>query len=314
MSMARSSLLKTEAVWLFLGIWMPPLAGASLFTGDLVVQSQTPGAVSFRMTEYELDGTPIQTIIPEQAPASSDSWHPRDMVIGDDGRLYLYNGTFDPYLSIYDPISDAWSHRTHSGWLTFNNVSYGGIARSGDQVFVTNMQPSVGGVVAFNTALGTSTDFASGLVPIDLNLGLDGKLWVLQGSVAHAFDPASFASLGSVSVAAGGSDIRSLAVDAEGNFYLATWGGQVARLAPDGSLVNTLSFGSSLTDIDVSPTGLLAVGTRLDGAWLSDTSLSAAVQIESGRWNSFVAFVPEPATLPMVGIFGLLAARRRRSA
>ena len=292
-----------------------PAFGAELFTGELMVQSQAPGSLSYRITEYQADGSSLQTITPEQAPGSTNLWNPRDLVIGQDGLLYLYNGTFDPYLSILDPMPDDWSHITHDGWSTINNVSYGGIARAGDRVFVTNMstagQPS-SGVVVFDTAMGTSTEFASSLQPTDLNLGLDGKLWVLNGSTAFAYDPASFASMGSVSIAAAGSDIRSLAVDADGNFYVATWGGNLARLAPDGSFMDSLSFGGSLTDVDVSPAGLLAVGTRLDGAWLTDTSLSDPVQIESNRWNSFVTFVPEPATLSALLILGALIARGSR--
>jgi len=209
---------------------------------------------------------------------------------------------------------------THQGWSTSSNISYGGIARAGDQVFVTNMstvgKPS-SGVIAFDIAQGTSTEFAFGLQAIDLSISPDGLIWVLAvgGSNAHAFDPITFNSLGSVSMEAASGDVRSLAVDAAGDFYLATWDGFIAHLTSDGSLVNTLSLGSSLFDIDVSDTGLLAVGSRGAGAWLSTTTLSSAEQFgaEPGVLVSFVGLVPvpEPGSVLLLSLgLGLLATHR----
>jgi hypothetical protein len=287
-------------------------AACAQFTGGILVQSETPGAISYRIREYGLDGSVRQTIIPPAPPNSTDLQNPRDLVVGSDGRLSLFNGTFDPYLSTFDPVPNSWSHVTRADWATVNNVSYGGIARYGNNVFVTDMLEGspAGGVVVFDTGAGTSSEFATSLSPTDLNLGLDGKLWVLSGSVAYAFNPATFAAMGSVNLP-GGFDIRGLAVDQNGDFYLATWDGVLAHVGPGGNLLGTRSFGGSLIDVDVSPGGGVLVGTRLDGAWLTDTSLSTPLQIESGRWNSFVSFVPEPGVLYGVALLGVLGARRR---
>ena len=276
--------------------------------GNLIVGSQTPGRSDQRITEYRLDGTVVQTLVAPLPPASSDPYNPRDLVVGDDGRLHVYNGTFDPFLSTYDPVGDAWSHTTHSGWNTINNTSYGGIARFGNQVFVTDMKISgdaTSGVVVFDTASGTSTSFASGLNATDLTRGLDGKLWVLAGDTAHAYDPTTFAPLGSVSVTAASSDVRGIAVDSNGDFFVANLDGTVARLSSSGGLLDKidLGFGVQNIDVDVFATGLVAIGSRLDGAWLTDRQFSTPLRFDADRWTSRVAFVvPEPTSLVLLGL------------
>ncbi|WP_125931994.1 hypothetical protein [Thiosocius teredinicola] len=284
---------------MILAMTSAPLAAP--ITGDLLVQSQTPGAISYEVTEYLADGSALQTFVPVAAPASSDLWHPRDLVIADNGNVHVFNGTFDPYLSTYDSAADTWTHVTHTGWSTINNISYGGIATLGDRVFVTNMSTagkSASGGVVFDTALGTSVGFASGIQAIDLNLGLDGNLWLLEGGIAYAYDPTGLNLLGSVSLAAAGGDVRALAVDGLGDFFVATWDGLVAHLASDGTLIDSLQLNDSLTDIDLSANGVLAIGSRSEGAWLSTTDLNAATQVASGRWNYFVALAPSEVPLP----------------
>ena len=62
----------------------------------------------------------------------------------------------------------------------------------------------------------------------------------------------------------------------------------------------------------------VAIGTRLNGAWLTDTTFANPQQIESGRWNTFVAFIPEPSAgglvvqaLLLVGFTRRLGAARK---
>src|SRR5262245_9301316 len=47
----------------------------------------------------------------------------RDLVAAD-GQVSVYNGTFDPVLSTYNPTAGTWSNQTADGWSTVNNVSY----------------------------------------------------------------------------------------------------------------------------------------------------------------------------------------------
>ncbi len=292
---------------------------ADEFTGNVLVQSQSPGQLDFRIREYDSSGNVLQTIIPPLPPMSSDQLHPRDLVIGDSGNLHLFNGTFDPYLSTFDSQSSLWSHRTHPGWSTINNVSYGGLGRFGDQIFVTNMSTSgnpSSGVIMFDLTSGTSAEVVSGPQAIDLTFGLDDSFWVLTGNVAVEYDPVTFAQGDIVSMSNAGSDARSIAVDSDGNFYVGTWSGFVSKLSSDGTLLDSLTVGLGVTDVDISLDGQIAFGTSSDGAWLTNTDLDPAFQIESNRWNVFVTFVngrqiPEPAAACILAMLMLVGVARR---
>src|SRR5262245_37413368 len=131
--------------------------------------------------EYTPSGSLLQTVvIPVSGPSDEEA---RDLSVAADGTIHVYNGTFDPIMSTYAAAS--WSSRTHAGWSTANNVSSGGSARSGDYVFVTDMNTGSGddplkGVVRFNLADGTATRFAPTIDPIDVAIGQNGRLYALD--------------------------------------------------------------------------------------------------------------------------------------
>ena len=293
---------------LLLTVWGSSAGALPFGSGNLLVQAQEPEAGAYQIFEFTVGGVLVQTLATEQPAAQTDLFHPRDLVVGADGLLHLYNGTFDPYLSRYDPADDAWSHVTHPGWSTVNNASYGGIARSENSVFVTDMvtfsEPAdaLKGVVAFDISLGTSTRFATTLEPTDLTLGLDGKLWVLSGA-AFAYDPASLTPLGSVLLSGAASDIRSIAVGSTGDFFVATWDGVLFHLDPTGAFLASLTFETSLIDVDVAPSGLVAVAGRFGDVWLTDTAFTFTNEIGATVGSPFVAFAP----VPEVGAGVLLA-------
>lgn len=281
--------------------WAQGVMAVPFTPGNLLVESQTPGFVFYRIVEYALDGSIVQTFTPERPPTQTGVFQPRELTASTDGLLHLYNGASDPYLSTYDPASGSWSHVTHAGWSTASDLTYGGIARSGNTVFVVDQETccvspeEARGIIAFDLVLGTSIRFASDFDPVDLALGLDGRLWALdaEGALARAFDPVSFAALGTVSLAAAG-DVRALAVGAAGEFFVATWDGRVVHLGSTGGFVASRSFAGSFIDIDLSSDGLIALGSRSGTTWLTDTIFSFATPIETGRVHAFVAFVPLP--------------------
>lgn len=144
------------------------------------------------------------------------------------------------------------------------------------------------------------------------------SLWVLTASrQAIQYDPTTFSVLDTVNLN-GFSDIRSIAVDENGDFIVGSWSGFVARVSADGTLVSQLSTGFSVIDVDISTDGTVAFGSRLDGSWTTNLDLDPAVQIEANRWSNFVTFVPaavpEPNSAFVLALAGLAITRRKRSA
>jgi hypothetical protein len=73
--------------------------------------------------EYTRDGTLVQSIpvpYPDE-PRPGTEWL-KDVAMLADGRMAVFNGTFSPYMSIFNPASNSWSHSTVEGWRVGNNV------------------------------------------------------------------------------------------------------------------------------------------------------------------------------------------------
>lgn len=283
---------------------------AAAFSGDVLIQSRYGRAGTYKIAEYTADGALLQLIDLESPTTPDQRLTPRDLVVGANGKLHVFNEIAEgPYLSSYDPVSETWSHMTHSGWSADSLDMLGGIATYGDQVFVTNAN---NGLIAFDLQAGTSTAFANDITAIDLTLGLDGKLWAHSYSTAYAFDPLTYAPLESVSFD-DGPDPFGIAVDVDGTIYGAAMSG-IVKFAPDGTLLDSLGLLplSGIYDIDLAPDGSILIGDDYDSAWLTDTAFSTPAQIQTGGFNStFVAFVPEPATLVLLVLAGGLIRRRR---
>ena len=180
-----------------IALLMAALAPAGAFAEALV-----PGnlLVSTENVIYEttLDGQ-VVSAFPTQYPGGSypATEYARDVAVDGDGVVHVYNGTFSPYMSSRDPAAPfpTWTHRTYPNWNTANNSSYGGIDVDLNQVFVTDGLSDGNGVVAFNIDSGVAFRFADGTDAIDLNIGLDGLLYVLSpggspgGRTIDVYDP-----------------------------------------------------------------------------------------------------------------------------
>ena len=274
--------------------------GNDLTPGNLILVQDN------QIVEYTPSGSVIQSIaVPV---SSSPGEHVRDIIVTPTGNIAVYNGTFDPVLSIYDPLTGTWENTTFSGWSTVNNGSYGGISAFSDFVYVTDMETGGSGdaprgIVRFNTANNSAQRFAENSDFIDLTIGFDNLLYALdrnQYSVS-VYDPVSFNLLRTLSLA---NNCRGIAVNEHGTIFGASWDENVYRFASSGSMLDSLNVGFTLCDIDLSIDGQLAVVTRLDGAFLTDGNLTAINWITSSDVD-FVAFttpVPEPATLLLIAL------------
>ena len=281
--------------------------------GNLLVTDLNAGT----LTEYTQLGSVVQKFsIPWSYPNFADL---RDVVQGTDGRIHMFNGTFSPWMSTLDPTTGGVSNLSYAGWSTINNVSYGGIAVSGQYVFVSDMSTYGGeasGIVRFDLINGSATRFASGYSFDDLTLGLNGKLYA-GGSV---FDPATMSLLGTTPWM-GAGDVRGRAVDVAGNIYSASWDGKISKHSASGLLIATLSTGENLTDIDINSAGNIVVGSRFGNVYLMDSNLSNFSSFQVGEslgptvHVAFTTGIPEPSSyaLLLVGLMTIAAVKRRRA-
>jgi hypothetical protein len=235
---------------------------------DLIVVTQntlreyTPTAVLAQSFDIPYPGTGA----PEQA---------RGVTVGQDGKAFVYNGTFNPYLSSLDPVAEAWSHTTYPGWRTANNASYGGVGRYQQYVFASSTSTAgapEAGIIRFNLADGTAQRFADTTDYISLTVGLDGNVYALAGpSQIDVYDPNTLSLLRTVRASAS-PDPRGVAVDANGDIFTSDWNGYVYHFDASGGLVgsldtNPLNIGlpgaiNNLINLDVASDGRLIVGTR----------------------------------------------------
>ncbi len=259
--------------------------------------------------ETTLDGVVVQSIDIEHPTVRTVTETARDIAIGLDGFVHVYNGMVYPSMSSFDPVERTWSHLDFGYWGSTNNISYGGIDVVDNEVFATDMRGD--GVIIFDTDTGQSLRFADGTDPIDLTLGLDGLLYVLSpggspgGTTIDVYDPETYALVRSIDLTAifGGAGQRAVAVDYNGDLFFANWIGRIHHVSADGVLLDTIrpvcrwagvDLDCSFNDINISENGQLALGTRFGEIMLTDVYFSAPVTFSIGDRTTFVDFVPLP--------------------
>src|SRR5262245_6278828 len=269
--------------------------------------------------EYTPSGALVRTVVVPPGGAAEDA---RDLVADASGNVYLYNGTFDPYLSTYS-TGGTWSHRTYSGWSTVNNTSYGGIGLSGSYVFVTDMTTygeaadQAKGIVRFNLADGTASRFAITFEPIDLTVGRDGLVYALDSfRTVNVYDPQSMALLRTVTlptyINGNAQYYGSLAVNAAGELFVgASYSGLEYRFSPAGALLNSVTlpgpggsgyFGSP-SDIDLSGDGRLVLGTTSGHVvQMTDAFTDISYFVASTTGTVFVAFGADTGAPPAASL------------
>ena len=254
------------------------------------------------MYEYTTDGTFVSSVT---IPPNATNEAARDIYVLADGRLAVFNGTFDPELAVFNGFQ--WETHQSSGWSTVNNGSYGGITSIGDEVFVTDSFTYNGGeakgVVVFDSITGTSDRYLSGNEYIDITLGGDGLLYALRNTYGDldVIDPSTLSIIRSIDLGHTSSS-RSVVANQNGEIYMVSWSGYVAQYTADGVINNTLTIGGNLSDIDISSIGQLLVGDRSGAVYLIDGDLSSYSSQQVGDSTTFVAFIssaiePDPPIL-----------------
>ncbi|WZP01156.1 hypothetical protein EP7_005609 (plasmid) [Isosphaeraceae bacterium EP7] len=224
----------------------------------------------------------------------------RDLIQDASGKIQLFNGTFNPSLSTYDPASSSWSHMTHPGWSSVGNLTYGGIDVSGPWVFATDSMTYSGGeaqgMIRFDPANGTSLRFAEHAEFNDLDVGLDGRLYGLAGNTLYVYDPESLELRETIALPLYSDDSREIAVDANGDLFVGTLQNQILHYDPTGTtLLNSITLATGLYDMDLAEDGRIAA-VAWGNVTLTDTSLSWQTGFPTGGGPSYIAFghIPQP--------------------
>ncbi len=281
---------------------LPTLLRAAPFgTGNILVTQYHPTG-PYSVYEYTPAGSLVQEI---EVPVPGDVF-PRDLCVDATGRLHVFNGTFSPYLSTFDPATTNWTHHTAADWGIANNVYSGGLGFWNDFVFVPDSLPIGGwtaGILRFDTADNYSAKrFANTGEFVQVTIGRDGLLYALGpgGSPSRyrldVYDPFSTLHLRTIPlpVAAGGFD-----VDASGHIFATGWttDPKIYELDENGVILKQLNTGITyMGDINLSADGRLAIGAGRN-ILLTDVSLSGFQSFQAvGPWTTaaFVTWVDAP--------------------
>ncbi len=121
--------------------------------------------VNNRLIEHDPAGVQVSNrVIPWPAGTRPVGEIARDLVVMENGRIAVHNGTTTGYVSILNPANNTWQHILVPGLSSDPGVSgSGGITSSGDYVFVSDMSSSSldpFGVVRVDTITQSVTRFA----------------------------------------------------------------------------------------------------------------------------------------------------------
>ena len=123
------------------------------------------------LLEYSPAGALVRTVPVEWFGGGTrpNGQNVRDIVLMENGRVAVYNGTDTAGLSIFNPDLDQWEHFGPIQGLSSNplSTSTGGLATVGDYVFLTDQEAfpdDLHGMVRVNTATGEIDRFGEGTI------------------------------------------------------------------------------------------------------------------------------------------------------
>jgi hypothetical protein len=316
-----------------------PAQAAPFTQGDVLVTSNQT------LLEYTPGGMLVQSIpVPVVEPFTGSL---RSVVIDANGNAQMYNGTFSPQLTTYNPNTNSFTNTPVAGLSTVNNVTFGGVAAFGNFVFLsstaTAQNPSGGLIRVDINNLSSQQKFANGIDFIQVAAGRDGLIYGLEGSgspagnVIGVYDPNTLAFIRNVTPPV---ELRDIAVEANGDIFAISFfkdasGNNVYHLGPSGNVIQAIglptpfnNFAGSTIDLSANGDVLMAAPTgtvfQTNESLTGLTSFNVAgasgvelfanfVQPPPGVVSPVAAAVPEPATGLALGAgLALLGLARRR--
>jgi uncharacterized delta-60 repeat protein len=222
----------------------------------------------------------------------------RDSEVDADGNVWIYNGTFDPRLTRYNPAEGSIEHYAFPDWFTVNNENYGGIAIDGPYVFVSDMKTlSSGdfretGFIRFDRRDGTWQRIHS-YSTIDLAVGLDGLLYAGLANTSGrnfatvaVYDPVTLELVTNLQSVWGGG----LTADEQGTIYTG-FGPEIRSYLPDGTFDSSIpidyigAINAGALDMEISKDGRIVLRDYTGVVHITDPARTYATRLHGNARN-----------------------------
>jgi PKD repeat protein len=282
-------------------------------TSNLLVSYATPTGerAIAQVATFSTYAQAVASVLVQPNPTGDSG--ARDVDMTADGRWAVFNGAFNPSLSVYSPITRSWKHLSFPGWSIQNNYSYGGLTAAGRYVYAPDMNTFGGGnpvgIVRFDLTTMTATRFADTHEYTDLNIGNNGKLYALRGDNGpiDVYDPATMTFENTITPAAG-NIIRGVAANAAGQIFIVDWLQNIYKLNATGQVLASYHMQSeghpgfaNTHDIDISRDGTkLVVGSEFGWGVQMTTSFTNVMYFHGGYNDIHVSFMERAPALPIV--------------
>lgn len=338
------TLMRTNQLCAFFGLLLTVhmnAAYAAPINPQSILVSNVDGNGRGEILEFSRAGVVLQKFLVPTGAGSLNNINIGDIAMARNGKLQIFNGRFEPYLTTLTPQAASgaatFEHHTMAGW---SHTGHTGIAidEGRNAIYVNDMSTvppgSPSGIIEFDANSFTATRRITGGYT-GVTLGQDGLLYASYpptnpgNHMLDVIDPNSFSILRTVELPR--SHVPSgprvtftgYAVDAQGNIYGAEGadnGLGISKFTPDGIRVKFLEVNITfpwLHDLALSENGELVTLSQHGDVIVTTTELNSytSFRYESIRpQTSYVAWavVPEPSGIVLLMLAAVLSLGGRR--